>query len=79
MVVLPSNPAAAALYCANFDGNCVVPDVSDEYGTTFVTLTGCVAVEVTGMDPLPGVNSGWTYEAGEWVAPPEPVEPQSED
>jgi hypothetical protein len=26
------------------------------------------AVEVTGLDPQPGVGTGWTYD-GEWVAP----------
>jgi hypothetical protein len=71
-VVLSPDAAAAAAYCANFDGKCVVADSSDEYGTEFVTLTGCVAVEVTGMDPMPGVGSGWTFVDGEWVAPAEP-------
>jgi hypothetical protein len=27
-------------------------------------------VEVTGLDPMPGVDSGWTYVDGVWVAPP---------
>jgi hypothetical protein len=76
-VVLSPDPAAAAAYCANFDGNCVVPDPTDEYGTEYVTLNGCVAVEVTGMDPMPGVGTGWTFVDGEWVAPPEP-EPEPE-
>jgi hypothetical protein len=71
-VVLSPDAAAAAAYCVNFDGNCVVPDPTDEYGTDFVTLTGCVAVEVTGMDPMPGVGTGWAYVDGEWVAPAEP-------
>jgi hypothetical protein len=71
-VVLDPDPAVAAAYCANFAGNCVVPDPTDEYGIDFVTLTGCVAVEVTGMDPMPGVGSGWTFVDGEWVAPAEP-------
>jgi hypothetical protein len=30
------------------------------------------AVEVTGLDPMPGVGTGWTYD-GEWVAPVPPV------
>ena len=30
-------------------------------------------VEVTGLDPVPGVGSGWTYKKGLWVAPPPPV------
>ena len=71
-IVLPPDPAAAAAYCANFNGTCVIPDPSDEYGTDFVTLTGCVAVEVTGMAPMPGVGSGWTFVEGEWVAPVDP-------
>jgi hypothetical protein len=34
------------------------------------------AVEVTGLDPMPGVGNGWSYVKGKWVAPvvPEPVE-----
>ena len=28
-------------------------------------------VEVTGLDPMPGVGAGWIYD-GEWVAPPVP-------
>ena len=30
-------------------------------------------VEVTGLDPMPGVGAGWKYEKGLWVAPPPPV------
>jgi len=32
------------------------------------------AVEVTGLDPMPGVGNGWTFD-GDWVAPvpPEPT------
>jgi hypothetical protein len=29
------------------------------------------AVEVTGLDPMPGIGTGWTYN-GEWVAPVPP-------
>lgn len=29
------------------------------------------AVEVTGLDPMPGVGNGWVFD-GEWVAPPVP-------
>jgi hypothetical protein len=29
------------------------------------------AVEVTGLDPMPGIGTGWTYD-GEWVAPVTP-------
>ena len=35
------------------------------------------AVEVTGLDPQPGVATGWTYD-GEWVAPV-PAEPTPEE
>jgi hypothetical protein len=27
------------------------------------------AVEVTGLDPMPGVGTGWSYVDGVWVAP----------
>ena len=30
------------------------------------------AVEVTGLDPMPGLGTGWTYD-GEWVAPVPPI------
>lgn len=30
------------------------------------------AVEVTGLDPMPGVGNGWTYTDGVWVAPSVP-------
>lgn len=76
-IVLPPDPAAAAAYCANFNGTCVIPDPSDKYGTDFLTLTGCVAVEVTGMNPMPGVGSGWTFVEGSWVAPQ--LEPEPDD
>ena len=36
------------------------------------------AVEVTGLDPMPGVGAGWTYVKGAWVAPVPPV-PTVED
>jgi hypothetical protein len=74
-VVLSPDPVAAAAYCAAFDGLCVIRDPDDEYGTEFVTLTGCVAVEVTDLAPQPGVGTGWTYVEGEWVAPAEPTVP----
>ena len=31
------------------------------------------AVEVTGIDPMPGVGTGWSYVKGAWVAPVPPV------
>lgn len=32
-------------------------------------------VEVTGLDPMPGVGNGWKYVDGQWVSP---VTPESE-
>jgi hypothetical protein len=32
------------------------------------------AVEVTGLDPMPGIGTGWSYSDGVWVEPePEPL------
>ena len=31
------------------------------------------AVDVTGLNPMPGVGNGWTYVSGSWVAPVPPV------
>ena len=31
------------------------------------------AVEVTGLDPMPGVGNGWNYVKGAWVAPVPPI------
>jgi hypothetical protein len=61
-------------WLAQYDGTCVVPDPEDDFSTDFITLTGCIAVDVTGMDPQPGVGNGWSYVKGKWVAPlvPEP-------
>jgi hypothetical protein len=53
----------------NYDGTCVVPDPEDDFGTEFITLTGCVAVDVTDLEPQPGVGTGWAYVDGEWVPP----------
>jgi hypothetical protein len=71
-IVLPSNPTDAEAYIAAFDGKCTLPDPDDEMRVQFVTISGCFVVEVTGMDPMPGVGTGWTYVGGEWVAPAEP-------
>ena len=35
-------------------------------------------VEVTGMDPRPGVGNGWTYVDGAFVAPPVPPKTRAE-
>ena len=75
-IVLPADAAAAAAYCAAFDGRTAIPDPDDEYGTAFLTLTGCVAVEVTDEDPRPGVGTGWKFVDGVWVAPPAPEVPE---
>ncbi len=62
-------------WLATYDGTCVIPDPEDDFQENFITLTGCIAVDVTGLDPMPGVGSGWTYVNGAWVAPvvPEPT------
>lgn len=80
VIVFPPNEDGDA-YLASYDGVCVVPDFEDEYGKDFLTLTGCVAVEVTGMDPMPGVGNGWTYIDGEFVPPAtkEPIDEQGAD
>ena len=69
----------ASDWLANYDGTCVVPDPEDDFGAEFITLTGCIAVDVTGLDPQPGVGTGWTYVKGAWVAPvvSEPVAPET--
>ena len=56
-------------YVAEYDGTIVVPDAEDEYGEDFLTLTGCVLVEVTGMERMPGVGNGWTYVDGVFIPP----------
>jgi hypothetical protein len=56
-------------WLADYDGTCVVPDPEDDFNENFITLTGCIAVDVTGLDPQPGLGSGWTYVNGAWVAP----------
>jgi hypothetical protein len=65
-----------AEWLANYNGTTIVAEPGDDFGTEFVTLTGCIAVDVTGLDPMPGVGCGWSYVKGKWVAPvvPEPVE-----
>jgi hypothetical protein len=66
-------------WLATYDGTCLVSDPEDDFGTDFITLNGCIAVDVTGLDPQPGVGTGWTYVKGKWVAPvvPEPVDPET--
>jgi hypothetical protein len=71
-VVLSSDNADE--WFANYDGTCVVPDPEDDFGTEFITLTGCIAFDVTGMEPMPGIGNGWSYVDGEWV-PPITLEP----
>jgi hypothetical protein len=64
----------SAEWFANYDGTTIVLNPSDDFNAHFITLTGCIAVDVTGLDPMPGVDSGWSYVDGAWVAPaiPEP-------
>jgi hypothetical protein len=71
--------ATASDWLANYNGETVVPDPEDDFGTEFITLTGCIAVDVTGLDPQPGVGNGWSYVKGAWVAPvvPEVEEPET--
>ena len=59
----------AADWLANYDGTTVVADPEDDFGTEFITLTGCIAVDVTGLDPMPGIGNGWSYVDGEWIPP----------
>jgi hypothetical protein len=61
--------ANASDWIANYDGTTVVADPEDDFGTEFITLIGCVAVDVTGLDPQPGVGTGWSYVKVAWVAP----------
>jgi hypothetical protein len=62
-------------WLAGYDGTCVVPDPEDDFNENFITLTGCMAVDVTGLNPQPGVGTGWTYVDGVWIAP-EVIEPE---
>jgi hypothetical protein len=61
--------ATVSDWLAIYDGTTVVLDPEDDFGTEFITLTGCIAVDVTGLNPEPGVGSGWSYVKGAWVAP----------
>jgi len=36
------------------------------------------AVEVTGLDPMPGVGTGWSYTDGAWVAPVLEITPEEQ-
>lgn len=67
----------AQSWISNYDGTTVMPDPEDDFGTEFITVSGCVAIDVTGLSPIPGVGNGWSYVNGEWVAPPEPEEEQA--
>jgi hypothetical protein len=64
-------------WLAEYDGTTVVSDAEDDFGTEYITLTGCIAVDVTGLDPMPGIGNGWSYVKGAWVAPvaSQPVAP----
>jgi hypothetical protein len=56
-------------WLATYDGTCVVPDPEDDFRKNFITLTGCIAVDVTGLDPQPGLGNGWTYVNETWISP----------
>jgi hypothetical protein len=59
----------SASWFATYDGTCVVLDPEDDFNTKFITLTGCIAVDVTDLDPMPGVGNGWTYVNETWISP----------
>jgi len=59
----------AEKWFAEYDGITVVPDPNDDFSENFITLTGCIAVDVTGLDPMPGLGIGWKYVDGEWIPP----------
>ena len=77
VVVLPPEERGDA-WLASYDGVCVILDPEDEYQELRLTLTDCIAVEITGMEPEPGAGGGWSYEDGVFVAPllPEPWDGQ---
>lgn len=54
-------------WLATYDGTCVVPDPEDEFKKNFITLTGCIAVDITDLNPMPGVDNGWAYVDNAWV------------
>jgi hypothetical protein len=56
-------------WIANYDGKTVVVNPEDEFRSEFITLTDCIAVNVTGLDPMPGIGNGWKYVDGEWIPP----------
>lgn len=66
-IVLSSDNAAE--WFANYDGTCIIPDPDDDFQQNWIEVAGCVAVNVTGLDPMPGIGIGWTYVDGVWVAP----------
>jgi hypothetical protein len=56
-------------WLVNYDGTTVVPDPEDDFKENFITLTDCIAVNVTGLEPMPGIDNGWKYVDGEWIPP----------
>ena len=43
----------------------IIPD-----GPKGDAMLGADCVEITGLDPMPSVGTGWTYVKKKWVAPP---------
>ena len=54
--------------------NVIVLADGDEGDATIAhfAATGVVCVEITDLDPKPGLGIGWKLVDGEWVAPPSP-------
>lgn len=59
----------AAEWIAQYDGVHYAPDPEDDFGNDLLKYTDCIAVDITGMDPMPGLGLGWRYVNGEWIAP----------
>jgi len=53
----------------NYDGTTFVLDPEDDFRQDFIMLTDCIAIDVTGLDPMPGLGIGWKYVDGEWIPP----------
>lgn len=57
-------------WLANYNGETVIPDPNDDFKTNFLTLNNCIAVDVTDLNPMPGIGTGWKYIDKKWVASP---------
>lgn len=56
-------------WIAKYDGVHYALDPEDEFFQDLLKYTDCIAVNITGMDPMPGLGLGWRYVDGEWIAP----------